>query len=346
MGNTSDHVQLIDQQEWEALARQFDDYNYQQTWAFGQRAAERLNADSENIAIRSGDDVIGIANVRIKSLPLLPMGIAYINGGPVILKSGPQIDTAIIFRRCLAALKREYVDRRRMVLRIICPIADEELIAEENNEFEKQGFKPSTSARFYRTMIIDVENDQESLRKNLAQKWRNCLNRAEKNDLKVLRGTGDELFEKFETLFNELRERKWFEVDMGVEYFRKLQRELSEDEKFIVHIAEADGKPVAGHIGSFIGGTAVYLLGASTDSGNKLKASYLLQWQVMMHAKESGCRYYDLGGIDPDGNPGVFRFKDRMGGVDLTAAGPFEAGTPVLGRLISSAEKLYLMFKG
>ena len=35
-------------------------------------------------------------------------------------------------------------------------------------------------------------------------------------------------------------------------------------------------------------------------------------------------KWYDLGGIDPAENEGVYRFKARMSGIDVTAPGPFE----------------------
>ena len=36
-------------------------------------------------------------------------------------------------------------------------------------------------------------------------------------------------------------------------------------------------------------------------------------------AVAGGLKWYDLGGIDPDGNPGVYRFKARMGGSEVRA---------------------------
>lgn len=43
-----------------------------------------------------------------------------------------------------------------------------------------------------------------------------------------------------------------------------------------------------------------------------------------MAAKERGLRWYDLGGIDPDENEGVYRFKARMGGFEVITAGPYD----------------------
>jgi lipid II:glycine glycyltransferase (peptidoglycan interpeptide bridge formation enzyme) len=54
------------------------------------------------------------------------------------------------------------------------------------------------------------------------------------------------------------------------------------------------------------------------------KGSYLNQWWMMGELKARGCRWYDLGGINPDTNPGVYHFKSGMGGEDVTQLGQFE----------------------
>ena len=81
---------------------------------------------------------------------------------------------------------------------------------------------------------------------------------------------------------------------------------------------------MAGHVASLLGDTSVYLLGATLEAGLKAKASYLLQWNAILEAKKRGLSWYDLGGIDPEGNPGVYHFKKGLGGLEVCAAGPFE----------------------
>ena len=45
----------------------------------------------------------------------------------------------------------------------------------------------------------------------------------------------------------------------------------------------------------------------------------------LLHAKHQGTLWHDLGGIDPEANPGVYQFKSRMGGEEMKAKGPYEA---------------------
>jgi lipid II:glycine glycyltransferase (peptidoglycan interpeptide bridge formation enzyme) len=110
----------------------------------------------------------------------------------------------------------------------------------------------------------------------------------------------------------------------------------------VVHLAWHDGDLVAGHIGSFAGDTAVYLLGASTRKGRDLRASYLLQWKVIEHAISNGNDYYDLGGIDQNENPNVYRFKKRLNGRLVKEIGAYEfAPGPLASRILGLLEYSY-----
>jgi lipid II:glycine glycyltransferase (peptidoglycan interpeptide bridge formation enzyme) len=57
----------------------------------------------------------------------------------------------------------------------------------------------------------------------------------------------------------------------------------------------------------------------------KSKGAYLLQWSMIQWLKRQGVRHYDLGGINPEINPGVYHFKSGLSGVDQSHIGPFVA---------------------
>lgn len=68
----------------------------------------------------------------------------------------------------------------------------------------------------------------------------------------------------------------------------------------------------------------------------------MLQGHTIQVAKEMGCRWYDFGGVVPEKNPGVYRFKKRMGGEDVTVPGPFEYYPDGFRRmLVSGCEKVH-----
>ena len=63
-------------------------------------------------------------------------------------------------------------------------------------------------------------------------------------------------------------------------------------------------------------------LGATSDDGLNAKGAYLLQWTLIQWLKENGIKWYDLGGIDPEGNPGVYSFKRGLSGTDVSSINP------------------------
>jgi lipid II:glycine glycyltransferase (peptidoglycan interpeptide bridge formation enzyme) len=106
-----------------------------------------------------------------------------------------------------------------------------------------------------------------------------------------------------------MRERKNFMPGVDYEEYRKIQNDLPENQKMRIFVCKADDQPVSVSICTEIGDTGIYLLGATGDRGMNLNGSNLLQWEMLKWLNKQGCRYYDLGGIDPALNPGVYRFK-------------------------------------
>ena len=67
------------------------------------------------------------------------------------------------------------------------------------------------------------------------------------------------------------------------------------------------------------------LLAAANQEGLDLGGSYLTWYASVLLALKSGKEVYDLGGIDPVNNPGVYSFKSRMGGNELYHIGAYDA---------------------
>jgi hypothetical protein len=57
----------------------------------------------------------------------------------------------------------------------------------------------------------------------------------------------------------------------------------------------------------------------------------------MQWLKENGVRWYDLGGIDPDQNPGVYHFKKGMSGLDVVHINPLGASDSLLSSAMAGA---------
>lgn len=335
-------LKMIDRECWQRLAPSFLDYNYRQLWDFGVACAGRLGATNEHIALHDGTELIGLADVRIKRLPLFESGIAYINGGPLVRCRADDTSAIGKLRVVLTELINIYVVQKKLVLRIQPPLGPNGWNDQIKSVFRELGFDTNVHLHSYRTIVVDLRPSIEDIRKQFQQKWRNCLNGTEKRELTIKTGTDENSFLAFIDLYMALKLRKEFDVNLYPQFYLQAHRNLTERERFLVTLIYEEGQPVAGHVGSILGDTCVYLLGATNDAGLKSKAAYLAQWSVIQMARREGCRFYDLGGIDPKNNPGVHHFKKGLGGTDITVPGPFELNPGGLKySLLKECEHLY-----
>lgn len=316
-------------------------YSFRQSWAYGQAVAERYNATSEHVGFFRGTDCIGLADVRVRSIPFVGGGVAFISGGPLVRRDDWKTAEQDL-GSTLGVLIDEYVKRRNLILRIAPPI---EWVARGWDVaplFSQLQFVTPVHLPGYRTVMVDLTLSVEQLRKNLDSNWKTCLKRSEKQQLTIHTGNEADLLTRFCPLFRELVKRKGFSVELSADFYRDLQNRMDAGERFCVKLVESEGQLVAGHVASVLGQTSVALLVASNQLGNDLKASYLLHWSTLIEAKERGCSWYDLGGIDPERVPGVYQFKRLIRGIDLTAQGPFEFHpSRIRAEVTRFAEKMY-----
>jgi len=331
-------VKLIDLNEWLAAAKSFNDYAFTHFWEYAKKAADRVGAASEHVAVYTEHGALaGLCNVRIKRLPLGMGGIAYVSGGPMVDQGEGSVEKHLPY--VLGALRRRYVTGQGLILRIsqrhkMIRYRDIEEAIYRQCEFETHG---CTNA----TILIDLRPELEKIRMGFHQKWRNVLNKSERQQIEVVAGGDMRLFDDFSMLFSDLVASKGFDVNLDDHFFADVQRHSPSQEQFHIAIAYHDGQAVAGHLSSICGDTSVYLLGAVNEAGRKLGAAYLLQWHTICESKHHGCSWYDLGGIDRQENPHVFLFKQRMGGEETEIAHVFQCAEGLRGTVSLLLEKTY-----
>jgi len=331
-------VETIGLREWLDHANRFKDYNYTHYWEYSRLAAARIGAASEHIAVYDDDSLLAVSDVRIKKLPVGLGGIAYISGGPMIDQGQADRDECLM--RVLCALKQEYVDHRGLVLRTSQRHKPGLMVDAEASVYKMVGFMPvgQTNA----TILIDISPELDAIRRGFHSKWRNHLNKSERQAIHIVAGSEETLFDDFARLFEDLLARKAFNVNLDDRFFADVQKKSPDQEHFHMAIAyDDDGNPVGGHLSSLSGDTSVYLLGATNDAGRKLGAAYLLQWYVIEESKQRGCNWYDLGGIDQKKNPHVYEFKQRMGGEETETGTVFQTHSGIKGRLTLCLETVY-----
>jgi lipid II:glycine glycyltransferase (peptidoglycan interpeptide bridge formation enzyme) len=256
--------------------------------------------------------VVAAAQARLIHVPLLGLGLAYIVWGPLFRSSDGPADSEL-FRRALRAIRTEYVEHRRLGLRIAPRIEDskEEVF---RPILEEEGFSHAATGKSYRTLILDLQPTLDDLQAGLHPKWRSHLRRAGKQDLELVSGEEDALLQGFNDIYSQMVDRKGLEDVTDISTVRAIQAKLLPEEKMKVVLCKLDGEVCAGGICSTLGSTGIYLYGATSNSGLKSYGSYLVHWRMLEWVKSQGCRWYDLNGINPAKNPGGYQFKTQFAG--------------------------------
>jgi lipid II:glycine glycyltransferase (peptidoglycan interpeptide bridge formation enzyme) len=324
-------VDRVDRNSWDGLIRSFRDNNIYQTWAY---ETARRNKSSHLVLKRNGR-IVAAAQARLLELPLVGWGVAYIRWGP-LWKGSNGSEEIEILRQALRAVRSEYAERRGLLVRVY-PVLFEDEADLCLPVFGDEGYSLREDLAADRTLILDLTPSLEEIRKRFDRKWRNHLNRAERNDLEILQGSGDDLFNTFVDLYNEMLERKQFVDTVDLREFRAVQSDLPESFKMRTFIARAAGQPGAGVVCSALGDTGIYLFGATNGVGMRTKGAYLLQWAAITWLKGLGITQYNLHGINPEKNPGVYEFKIGLcgkSGKDVHFLGRFETSANPISRMV------------
>ncbi|MDQ2089671.1 peptidoglycan bridge formation glycyltransferase FemA/FemB family protein [Marimonas arenosa] len=315
-------MQIVAEKVWPDLSGRFRDLTYEQSLTYAQAAARRIGAELQLLRVECDGELVAAAAVRIKRVPGLRRGIAWIASGPLTMPVAGVVPNDDRYRDILRALRDHLVTRDGHVLRLRFPgIAFHE--AERMDAIAaKAGFDPAPRVAPYRSFAMDLSLDEESLMTALKGKWRTDLRYAQKSGLGLDSGLTPDLEERFLALFEEVQKTKEFRPDITPEFHFALQ---GDDLRHDILIATKDGTDIAGIVTGSCARTAVYLYGATSDIGRRLRAGYFLTWQGIALARARGLAWYDLGGVDFEENPSVARFKERMNGRPILAAGPYEA---------------------
>jgi lipid II:glycine glycyltransferase (peptidoglycan interpeptide bridge formation enzyme) len=335
----------IEAPSWYKITHKFADANLYQTSAYDRIGSG--NNSYSHIILRRGNEIVAAAQARIMQLPVIKTGIAYVLWGPMWRRVAAPDDVEV-FRQALRALRNEFSFHRGLVLRVY-PIAFRGNDDVLQQILVDEGFSFYDDGKSHRTLMINLEPSLKEIRTALDQKWRNCLNRAEKNGLEIIQGEDESLFDEITKIYLEMASRKGLADLSDIEHLKKVQRDLPAELKLKVILCRLNGEICTGAIFSAIGATAVYLVGATSNAGMKSNGSYLVQWAFMEWIKEKGLRFYDLNGINQEKNPGTYHFKRGLAGkkgIDLEFLGKYQvADNPVSALIVNGGELLVSGYK-
>ncbi|MBI4369989.1 MAG: GNAT family N-acetyltransferase [Elusimicrobia bacterium] len=317
------------QERWLNCCESFHDLSLIQTWEYAQAKAIAGNWQTERLMFEEGGEVVGLAQVMLRRPPLLRQGLAWINRGPLWRRSDAERWERLLAMAVM--LKNYWVIERGFYLRLALPVAAENFPAED---FFRQGFG-STRDPGWVSMRLHLTGETQKLRQSLDQKWRNCLNKSERQGIEWSIGPDQESFGVFLAEYERMLSQKGFLTTMSPEFF-KIWRSLQQPGKeFLAAVGRHQGAVAGAVLLARYGNTVEYLAGAFNEIGRRLNAGHFLIWRSIEWLKTHGVLCFDLGGADPERTPpGIFHFKAGVKGQPYRLAPELESYAGLISKVV------------
>lgn len=308
--------------EYESFVENHPNGNFMQSVSW---TGVKNSWDYEIIIVRNNkNDITGTALVLIKEIPVLKKAFLYSPHGPVCDYKDRGVLEEIM--EGIEILRRKYKAYEAVIDPCITENDREEIEIFKSLGFSFRADAPELStiqARNNYVLKINGRTSQE-LFHSFHKKWRYNIRLAERKGVEC-RICGKEALDDFYMLMEETGKRDGFCI-RSREYFSRMLDNLGEHCR--LYMCYYEGHPVSGAVCVQYAGKTCYVYGASTALYRNVMPNYLMQWNMICWAVESGCWLYDFQGIpfykdETHPNYGVYRFKKGFNGEVMTYAGEF-----------------------
>ena len=302
----------INREEWKRHWPRVSQSNLMQSWEYGDAKEDSGWRPIRYLFERIDGQPVALAQLLVKTWSIFG-GVARVNRGPVLIEvDGGKIDDSA--KLVLIKMLEKIARGKRCWILFIAP----ELRMHEDSlaVLKTIGLTPRKKSVPWGSSLVSLDGDEADLLKKLNGKWRNLLRKSQKNDLKVERAEYTEASICGLIEFYEEAQRDFGFSGVPPRLLRSLWKRSNEDFQFCQYFAtESDGSEVVGVLVSVThGDTATYLLGNTNFVGRKLNANYGMLWEAIIDAKNAGCLWFDLGGLNENTPKGVAHFKSGLNG--------------------------------
>lgn len=284
-------------------------------------------------------EIVGGVSVLAQKIPLIGTTLLYAPRGPVCdwydreimddLKLG--VDTlAKKYRAHIYKIDPDILDSDARFLSLMKSMGFMQIKGGD-------GFE-TIQARFnYRLYLKGRTLDE--LFANLTQKTRYNIRVAQKHGVEI-RVVGKEYLDDFIRIMQTTGERDGFSTRPKI-YFERMLDSLGKNCR--LYIAFYEGQAVSGAITTNYAGKTCYIYGASDNVHRNVMPNYLIQWEMIRWAHETGCTVYDFQGVSGnlDENHhlyGLYRFKKGFNGTLDELCGEFDyVYRPLAAKLVDKA---------
>ena len=218
-----------------------------------------------------------------------------------------------------SAFANEFPKRFGRKMRLLPEVKDN---GPNRSAIARAGFGRRDEMPGYETIWLALDADAETLRARLNGKWRNILSKSERSALSVSEDWTGATSAQFLTTYEADRAEKGYDGP-SIKLLAQLLKHMLPRGEAVIFNALHEEETVAAILVLLHGTSATYQVGWTTDMGRKLGAHHQLLWRALLSLKAKGILDLDLGGINDEGARGVKKFKQGLGGKEVTLVGFF-----------------------
>lgn len=306
---------------WDKSLESNPEVSFLQAFEFGQ-FQQNLGNDVFRFGIKEGEKLKSFCQVILLSTKLGKF--FYVPGGPILSDWGEELTSLLTILKPLAMQKGASFIR-----------FDPRILAEKTQAllWESKLKPASVFTQPAASLTLDLTKSTEELKSNLSDSTRYNIGWVARKGVRVEVSQNETDIVFFNKLLTETASRHSFRLYRDKTYYQKQYQAFEKTGKaklFLAFEPEEFGQEIlAAAIVIYFGGIATYLHAASSNKNPKLRAPYLMQWEIIEDAKSSGFKKYDFWGIAKNDDPkdpwaGVTEFKRSFGGSKVFYQKPYD----------------------
>ena len=206
------------------------------------------------------------------------------------------------------------------------------------NALTSQGWRQSSAIIGTRSSLIHSLDAEESIRRSrCSSNWKRNLKRSAQNEgLTYIWESpdGNSISDAYAQM-DEFKDIKGVSLARSSDDLQSVINTFG-DSLILVRSDDKDGAPLAIRGALLFNETAWDFIAVTTPAGRKKYASHAVFWALAEQCFQLGIKQFDLGGIDPVNNRGVYDFKKGTGTAQVDYLGEWETSSPLWFRGIAS----------
>ena len=300
------------QSEWDKFVTSHPDANFLQSWDFYEFYQSRGFDIVRRGIYDENDQLVGVYAGEVE--PAKRGRHLAVAGGPIFDWTNQEVKKQIFDDMKLQAKKLKCT-----FVRVRPQLQD---TPENAKIFQQLGFR---KAPMYLSVefagILNLENSEEEILKNMRQRLRRALRKAEKNQITIEKTSDPKAIHDFYQIELQTAKRHDFYA-FSEDFLTKQFAAFAKNDEAVLYIAKLNGEILAENFMIFYGNEASYHYGVSSELGTKYSGAPLLHMEAMRDARKRGIKRYNFWGIVDENDTkhrfyGVSVFKRGFGVEEL-----------------------------